>query len=121
MTFKEKSLYHQIHPVKLYADISASIITLYLFWYHYFLVAFLLHFLIPIVGSIIVIEFADLKKEKNSTVGKYVKKYMTNNMQILRLAGDIITIFGSWFHSLPLILLGLLIILFGWFRGYMFK
>lgn len=34
MPFKEKQLYHQIHPLKLFADISAECISLYLFWQH---------------------------------------------------------------------------------------
>ena len=120
MTLKEKALYHQIHPVKLCADISASILTLYLFWQHIFLIALILHFLIPIIGSILVIHFADFKKEKNSSLGKYLKKYMTNMMQLLRLGGDIIMVFGAWFHSPLIILAGLTIVLFGWFRGRIF-
>lgn len=32
MTPQEKALYHQIHPLKLFTDISAEVISLYLFW-----------------------------------------------------------------------------------------
>lgn len=117
MTFSEKKLYHQIHPLKLFTDISASVITLYLFWYHYFLIALILHFLLPILGSFFVIKFIDLGKQKQSGLGKYIKKYMTGTMEMLRLTGDIITIFGAWYHNLLFIFLGLLIILLAWLNG----
>jgi hypothetical protein len=32
MDFGEKVLYHQIHPAKLAADISASLVSTYLMW-----------------------------------------------------------------------------------------
>ena len=32
MTPQEKSLYHQIHPLKLLTDSSAEVLSLYLFW-----------------------------------------------------------------------------------------
>ena len=34
MTLQEKILYHQIHPFKLFTDISAEFVSLYLFWRH---------------------------------------------------------------------------------------
>jgi hypothetical protein len=117
MTFSEKKLYHQIHPFKLFTDISASISTIYLFWLHYFFFGLILHFLLPVLGSIIVIKFADLENLKKSAFGKYVKKYMSGQMEALRLSGDIITIIGAWYHSLFVIALGLAVILFAWLRG----
>ena len=117
MTFAEKKLYHQIHPLKLATDISASVITLYLFWFHYFWLALLLHFLLPIIGTIFVINFSNLEKQKNSVLGKYIKKYMTGLIETLRLVGDIITIFGAWYHSWLIIVLGLLIIVIAWLNG----
>jgi len=121
MTFTEKKLYHQIHPLKLSTDISASIISLYLFWHHYFLIALILHFLIPIIGSFLIIKYINIEKQKKSALGKYIKKYMTGWMEALRLTGDIITIFGAWYHSFFVITLGIITVLFAWFRGKLIK
>jgi len=34
MTLAEKTLYHQIHPVKLLVDWLAGVLSLYFFWQH---------------------------------------------------------------------------------------
>lgn len=34
MTLEEKILYHQIHPLKLAADIAGEPVSLYWFWQH---------------------------------------------------------------------------------------
>ena len=34
MDLQEKILYHQIHPIKLFTDISTAIFSLYLLWRH---------------------------------------------------------------------------------------
>jgi len=34
MEFQDKEKYHEIHPVKLATDISAAVLSLYLFWQH---------------------------------------------------------------------------------------
>ncbi len=34
MDFREKQLYHQIHPAKLFTDWSAGFIALYFLWQH---------------------------------------------------------------------------------------
>jgi hypothetical protein len=46
-----------------------------------------------------------------------LKKSMSGWMETLRLSGDIITIIGAWYHSLSVVALGLVIILFAWLRG----
>jgi len=117
MNFSEKVLYHQIHPLKLGTDILTSIFTLYLFWRHFFWIAFILHFLIPGIASFLLIRFANLEKQKDSRLGKYIRKYLTDPIDTIRLAGDIITIFGAWFHQWIIILLGFLIIIGAWTNG----
>lgn len=34
MTFAERTLYHQIHPAKLFADIATALVGIDLFWRH---------------------------------------------------------------------------------------
>ena len=117
MTFKEKKLYHQVHPAKLATDISVSIITLYLFWEHKFFIALTLHLLPPIIGSLLIIKFCNLEKIKNSALGNYISRYMTPSYEAIRLLGDIVTILGAWYHLPWLMILGLLIVLVAWFNG----
>jgi len=53
MTLQEKSLYHQIHPTKLFTDWSMALIALYPFWHHHLIIALLIAF----VPSMIVGQF----------------------------------------------------------------
>ena|SRR5581483_10196192 len=117
MNFPEKRLYHQIHPIKLSIDIGTAIFTLYLFWLHYFLMALILHIFLPVIGSFLVISFFDLKKQKQSKFGRYIRKYMTGSVETIRLLGDIVTVFGAWYHNWIIIFLGIIIILAAWLNG----
>lgn len=49
MTPQEKMLYHQIHPLKLATDISAEIVSLYLFWKHKLLAGMLAALVPPVI------------------------------------------------------------------------
>ncbi len=117
MTFGEKKLYHQIHPLKLGTDISTSIISLYLLWYHYLHFGIVLHYLLPILASIFVISCFDLDDQRNSPLGRYIKKYMSSWMEGTRLGGDAVTLVGAWQHNWFVILFGFLIIIAAWLRG----
>jgi hypothetical protein len=120
MTFRERQLYHQIHPAKLATDISAQIVSLVFFWQHALVVGLVAMFLPPIVASALVIRFADLTWLKDSRLGRYIAWEMTPAMQAVRLAGTLPMVLGAWWHAPWLIALGLAIVLFGWLRGAMF-
>jgi hypothetical protein len=121
MTFKEKKLYHQIHPLKLCVDISTGIFTTYLLWQHNIL-WFLMLFLLPsIIVSIVLIKFVDLEYLKNSGFGKYLEKYMTSMIEAIRIGGQIIMWIAGWYHILMLIIIGFFIIVSGWCNGLLFK
>jgi len=117
MTFKEKILVHQVHPIKLATDISAAVISLYFFWKHELVVGLLTHFVPPPLGSAIVIRFTDLERYENSRLGAYLFRYMTPAAQAARLVGDLVTVFAAWFHSPAGIGAGLIIILAAWSHG----
>ena len=55
MTLKEKILYHQIHPLKLAADIGCEPVSLYFFWQHDLVLGLATHFVPPIAASLILI------------------------------------------------------------------
>lgn len=121
MTFKEKVLYHQIHPIKLFTDWSTGIIALYFFWQHEITLALVIAFLPAVPISFLLVKYGDLEPLKKSSFGKYIKKYMTRQMEAVRLVGYLPMMVGGWYHSPSLIIVGLLIVLFGWLKGLVFR
>ena len=121
MTTKEKILYHQIHPLKLFIDISTGLFTTYLAWEHE-LAWFLIFFLLPsVIITLLLFEYADLERLKNSSSGKYVEQYMTTLMTALRLGGQIMMWVAAWFHWPMIIILGALLIIRGWSHGLILR
>jgi hypothetical protein len=120
MTFREKQLYHQIHPLKLGTDSSAAIVSTYFFWVHNIPLGILTMLLPPIVASSIMLATMDFSWIKASAVGRYLAWEMTPTMQAVRLVGTLPMVFGAWYHQPWAIFAGLLIVLFGWLRGLIF-
>jgi hypothetical protein len=121
INIQEKALYHQIHPVKLFTDISTSFMSLSLIWQHNLLAGLSIGIIPSILVSLAVIRFANLKKIKQSSFGRYVGRYMTNEMQAVRLFGQLVIWFGAWYHIVLAVVLGYLAILLGWTRGKLFR
>jgi hypothetical protein len=119
MTFKDKVLYHQVHPAKLGTDVAAAIISLLFFWRHDLLVGILTHFIPPPIASLAVMRFADLEPYANSRLGAYLSRYMTRAAEGFRLGGDLITVFAAWYHSPVGIAAGIALILAAWTYGLM--
>jgi hypothetical protein len=117
MTPQEKALYHQIHPLKLFTDISAEVISLYLFWKRKLLAGLLVIFLPPIIASLLIMRWADLEPYKRSAFGKYFRMYMTPLVVSLRVLGTVITHLGAWYRKPLLLPLGLGLVMLGWLRG----
>jgi hypothetical protein len=121
MTPQEKVLYHQIHPLKLLADMSAEVISLYLFWRRKLFAGLLASFLPPILASLLIIRWVDLEPYKQSAFGNYLHRYMTPPVVAARILGTVITHLGAWFHRPLLIPLGLGLVLLGWLRGLLWS
>ncbi len=117
MTFQEKSLYHQIHPAKLFIDWSTGFLSLYFFWKHELLIGLLVGIIPSILASFFITQLANIEHLKQSRFGKYIEKYMTKQMQVLRFIGYFIMVLGAWWHNAFFIIFGLVIILLAWFRG----
>src|SRR5262245_38092535 len=96
---REKVLYHQIHPLKLATDISAQLVSFWLFWLHLLLPGLLAMFVPPLIGSALVMRLADLTRQRDSAVGRYIAWEMTPAMQAVRLAGTLPISLGAWFHT----------------------
>ncbi|HEY6541195.1 MAG TPA: hypothetical protein VIZ18_09665 [Ktedonobacteraceae bacterium] len=117
MTPREKRLYHQIHPLKLATDISAEIVSLYLFWKHRLLAGMLVLLVPPVIASTLIMRLANLETYRQSALGRYIREYMTPSAVALRISGTVITHVGAWFRKPALIPLGLVTVLLGWLRG----
>lgn len=118
MNFREKRLYHQIHPLKLATDIGVTPIFLFFLWRHQIAQALLVGFIPPVVVSAAMMIWPpDLERLKNSSFGNYVSKYMTPTIEAVRLLSLVPMGWGAWIHSLQLIALGLLVLLLAWCNG----
>ncbi len=117
MKLKEKILYHQIHPLKLAADIGCEPVSLYFLWHHNFLLGLTTHFIPPIVASLLLVRYGDLEAYKSSRAGAYLRRHMTRTVEGVRFAGDIVMALGAWFHHPSLIALGLAVIILAWCSG----
>jgi hypothetical protein len=117
MTPQEKRLYHQIHPLKLATDISAEIVSLYLFWKHKLLAGMLVFLVPPMIASALVMRLANLETYKQSAFGRYIHDYMTPSVVAIRILGTVITHVGAWYRKPALVPLGLMTVLLGWLQG----
>ncbi len=117
MDLREKEKYHEIHPVKLAADIGSAVGFMYFLWVQNLLGGLIIGLLPSIITSAVIIKWANLEKYKQSSFGKYIEKYMTNTMRLIRLIGLVVALIGAWFHMWWLILLGVFIVLLAWLRG----
>ncbi len=118
MTFEEKSLYHQIHPLNLATDIIDTLPALYLCWQHELLWGLLVTFIPSIIASYLLIRYANLEPYKQSAFGQYIRRYMSRTIEAIRLLGLVVMMVGAWYQLLWLIALGLVIIVLGWLRGF---
>ena len=117
MTLKEKILYHQIHPLKLAADIGSEPVSLYFFWHHDLVLGLATHFVPPIAASLTLVGCADLETIKSSNPGRYLQRHMTRTVEGIRLAGDVVMVSGAWFHQPALIVAGLAVVVIAWCSG----
>ena len=110
-------LVHQVHPVKLAADASASFLSNILLWQRRLGPAIFARYLPPVVGSALVINFADMEALKRSLRGRYVLEHMPPGTTAIRLGGDIVMAVGSWRRRPSWIVAGALIVAAGWSHG----
>jgi hypothetical protein len=113
----ERVLLHQVHPLKLVADISASVISNTLLWRHRLLAGLVTRYALPIAGSAVVLTFADVERLRGTPAGRYVLAHMPPSAVAVRLAGDVVMAVASWKRRPLLIALGLLIVAAGWSQG----
>jgi hypothetical protein len=107
-------LVHQVHPGKLAADITASVVSSTLLWRGQLACGLVVHYLVPPLGSGLVLAHADLARLAGTRRGRYVSEHMPASMQALRLTGDLVMTVGAARRQPTLVGLGLVIVLAGW-------
>jgi len=114
LSLSERILYHQIHPLKLAVDISASVASTWLLWQHEFLLGMLAAFL-PAVGlSVVMLRWMGFERQRESAFGRYVAYHMTHLAEAVRFAGQVVVWIGAWFHLGWVIAAGIAVFLLGW-------
>ncbi len=117
MDLGEKMLYHQIHPAKLAADLSGSLVSTYLMWRHKFVAALLSAFVPATIASALVIRYADLEKRKRSPLGRYMRRYMNRRVEAWRFFGQVVIWVGAWYRVGKLVPIGWAIVFAAWASG----
>jgi hypothetical protein len=118
---RDALLVHQVHPVKLAFDITASLISNALLWQHRLVAGLASRYLLPVVGSALVLSFADLDRLSNTKRGQYVLRHMPPASTALRLGGDTLMAVGCWRRKPAWIVAGTLLVAAGWSRGVFFE
>jgi len=96
MTLQEKMLYHQIQLIKLLTGISVTVPACALFWQHKIVAALAMALLPPLIVSVCIVRGdVDLQRYKHSSLGRYVRTYMTRTVTAVRLVGFVLMAAGS--------------------------
>ena len=117
MELRERVLYHQIHPLKLFTDVGTAAMAAVLLWRHALGAALVVGFVPSIAVSYALIRWANLEPYRNSAFGRYVRRFMTRRVEAARFAGLIPLWGGAWSHQLGVVGLGVLWIVGCWLWG----
>ena len=117
MTFAERALYHQIHPAKLFADISTAVVGLDLFWRHELAPGLIIALLPPVLVSAVLLREADLERYRSSPMGAYLRRFMPPWVQAVRLFGVGVAFYAAWHHVAPGVISGLALVAICWANG----
>ncbi len=116
MPTPDEVLLHQIHPIKLAADISATAISTVLLWQGHNRAGMAVRYTLPAVGSAVALA-DDVSSLRDTRRGRYVLEHMPPAAQAIRLAGDGIMAFGARRRSVPILVLGATVVVVGWSHG----
>ncbi len=114
MRLADKAVVHQVHPAKIGADITASVISNALLWKGRPKAAITVRVLLPVAGSVGVLSLADLDPLARTRPGRYVLAHMPPAAQAVRLAGDALMGLGAHRRSGALLIVGAIVIAAGW-------
>jgi hypothetical protein len=114
---KDSVVLHQVHPVKLGFDITASVLSNVLLWRQCPRTGLAVRLGLPLIGSAAVLRWGDINELRHRRRGRYVLQNMTTTAQAVRLGGDALMAYGTWRHNRSMVLSGMVVIAAGWSRG----
>ena len=117
MNARDRLLYHHAHPAKLAVDAICAVTAAWMFWEQHLLRAVAIGLVPPALTSLLVLQFIDLERVKQSRVGRHVGRHMSLPLHITAVAGVVIFWLAAWYRSIFYCVVGLLIVLFAWVRG----
>lgn len=117
MTRAEKILYHQIHPLKLLTDFSTSFASSWLLWEGQWGQAVVVAFVPSVVITALLLWRADLAPYQHTPLGRYIARFMTHRIEVVRMGGQIVMWLGAITHVPWLLPLGFVIVMYGWLNG----
>lgn len=121
MTLQEKSMYQQIHPLRLTVDWVTGLTACYLFWLHDMVNGLIVAFIPSLLVSLFVIRFGELEKLKNSSFGKYYKRTYSKTIDLVRFGGFVIMSGSAWYNFAEGIVGGIVVVIATWTYGMFLK
>ena len=117
MSFAERAIYHQIHPAKLFADISTALVAIDLFWRHALVPGLIIALLPPVLVSTVLLSEANFERVRSSPMGAYLRRFMPPWVQAMRLFGVGVAFYAAWFHFPAGVISGLALVAICWANG----
>jgi hypothetical protein len=114
MRLADKVLVHQVHPLKIGADVMAAVVSNILLWKARPKTALAVRIVLPVAGSLVGFGIADLDALVSTGQGAYALQHMPNSAQAVRLAGDAVMGWGAHRRNAALLLAGAAVIVAGW-------
>jgi hypothetical protein len=118
MTPAERRLYHQVHPLKLFTDVATSFASSWLLWHRAWIAGAIVGLVPSVVVSAVMLWRVDLEPWARTPVGRYVARFMTRRVEALRGAGQLLMWAGAALHIVWWLPLGMMVVLFGWLKGF---
>jgi len=117
LTFRERVLYHQIHPAKLFADISTALVAIDLFSRHALVPGLTIALLPPLLVSAVLVHEVNFERCRSSPMGAYLRQFMPPWVQALRLFGVGVAFYAAWYHVPAGVISGLALVAICWANG----
>jgi hypothetical protein len=117
LTLRERVLYHQIHPAKLFADVATALVAIDLFWRHALAPGLIVGILPPLLVSAVLVNEADLERYRSSPMGAYLRRFMPGWVQALRLFAIGFAFYAAWFHAPAGVVGSLVLVVACWANG----
>jgi len=114
MRLADGAVIHQVHQLKIGADVAASVVSNILLWRDRPRTAMAVRLILPVAGSAAVLGLADLDGLSRTRRARYVLAHMPPSAQAVRLAGDAVMGLGAYRRSAPILVAGAAMIGIGW-------